>query len=97
VAGNDQNPLQMFCVSRELCCLRLMGKKLLVALTMEGKFAGEGLQSIDETMTCFRDGTRTGREKWNWGIRRRRLESSESRASETVSCDFWIKRRCCID
>jgi len=29
-------------------CLRLMGKKLLVALTMEGKFAGEGLQMIDE-------------------------------------------------
>jgi superfamily II DNA or RNA helicase len=29
-------------------CLRLMGKKLLVALTMEGKFAGEGLQNIDE-------------------------------------------------
>jgi superfamily II DNA or RNA helicase len=29
-------------------CLRLMGKKLLVALTMEGKFAGEGLQTIDE-------------------------------------------------
>jgi len=29
-------------------CLRLMGKKLLVALTMEGKFAGEGLHSIDE-------------------------------------------------
>ena len=29
-------------------CLRLMGKKLLVALTMEGKFAGEGLQSMDE-------------------------------------------------
>ena len=28
--------------------LRLMGKKLLVALTMEGKFAGEGLQNIDE-------------------------------------------------
>ena len=25
-----------------------MGKKLLVALTMEGKFAGEGFQSIDE-------------------------------------------------
>jgi len=32
----------------ETACLRLMGKKLLVALTMEGKFAGEGLQSIDE-------------------------------------------------
>src|SRR5258708_33041027 len=29
-------------------CLSLMGKKLLVALTMEGKFAGEELQSIDE-------------------------------------------------
>jgi superfamily II DNA or RNA helicase len=29
-------------------CLRLMGRKLLVALTMEGKFAGEGLQSLDE-------------------------------------------------
>src|SRR5579859_2889508 len=29
-------------------CLRLMGRKLLVALTMEGKFAGEGLQNIDE-------------------------------------------------
>ena len=29
-------------------CLRLMGKKLLVALTVEGKFAGEGLQNIDE-------------------------------------------------
>jgi hypothetical protein len=29
-------------------CLWLMGKKLLVALTMEGKFASEGLQSIDE-------------------------------------------------
>jgi hypothetical protein len=28
--------------------LRLMGQKLLVALTMEGKFAGEGLDSIDE-------------------------------------------------
>ena len=33
---------------RSTSCLRLMGKKLLVALTMEGKFAGEGLQSIDE-------------------------------------------------
>ena len=28
-------------------CLRLMGKKLLVALAMEGKFAAEGLQAID--------------------------------------------------
>ncbi len=32
----------------QTACLRLMGKKLLVALTVEGKFAGEGLQTIDE-------------------------------------------------
>jgi Helicase conserved C-terminal domain len=32
----------------QTACLRLMGKKLLVALTMEGKFAGEGLQNIDQ-------------------------------------------------
>jgi hypothetical protein len=29
-------------------CLQLMGKKLLVALAMEGKFAGEGLQTLDQ-------------------------------------------------
>ncbi len=29
-------------------CLRLMGKKLLVSMAMEGKFAAEGLQGIDE-------------------------------------------------
>ncbi len=29
-------------------CLRLMGKKLLVFLAMEGKFASDGLQAIDE-------------------------------------------------
>jgi hypothetical protein len=29
-------------------CLRLMGKKLLVSLAMEGKFASHGLQAIDE-------------------------------------------------
>ena len=28
-------------------CLRLMGKKLLVALAMEGKFTSDGLQAID--------------------------------------------------
>ena len=32
----------------QTACLRLMWKKLLVALTMVGKFAGEGLQNIDE-------------------------------------------------
>ena len=35
-------------------CLRLMGKKLLVALTMEGKFAGEGCRASMKTMTCSR-------------------------------------------
>lgn len=29
-------------------CLRLMGKKLLVALAMEGKFSAEGLQAVAE-------------------------------------------------
>ena len=29
-------------------CLRLMGRKLLVSLAMEGKFYGEGLQAMDE-------------------------------------------------
>jgi len=28
-------------------CIRHMGKKMLVALMMEGKFSGEGLQSLD--------------------------------------------------
>jgi len=30
-------------------CLRLMAKKMLVSLAMEGKFSGEGLQSFEET------------------------------------------------
>jgi hypothetical protein len=29
-------------------CLRLMGKKLLVSLAMEGKFSSEGLQALNE-------------------------------------------------
>lgn len=29
-------------------CLRLMGRKLLVSLAMEGKFANEGLQALDD-------------------------------------------------
>jgi len=29
-------------------CVRLMGKKMLVSLAMEGKFATDGLQAIDE-------------------------------------------------
>ena len=31
----------------QLTCLRLMGKKMLVALMMEGKFSGEGIHSMD--------------------------------------------------
>jgi hypothetical protein len=29
-------------------CLRLMGKKLLVSLAMEGKFSNEGLQGLED-------------------------------------------------
>jgi hypothetical protein len=32
-------------------CLRLMGKKMLVALMMEGKFSGEGIHSLGATTT----------------------------------------------
>ena len=32
----------------QTACLRLMGKKLLVSLAMEGKFSGEGLQTLGE-------------------------------------------------
>jgi hypothetical protein len=34
--------------SMQEACVRLMGKKLLVSLAMEGKFASEGLQATDE-------------------------------------------------
>ena len=33
--------------SMQETCLRLMGRKMLVALMMEGKFSGEGLQALD--------------------------------------------------
>jgi hypothetical protein len=49
--GQD-HPVRVFFLCQEgtmqTKCLRLMGKKLLVALTMEGKFAGEGLHDIEE-------------------------------------------------
>ena len=32
----------------QTACLRLMGKKLLVSLAMEGKFSGEGLQALGD-------------------------------------------------
>src|SRR5260370_2505191 len=42
--------LKFLCYERTMQakCLRLLGKKLLVALAVEGKFAGDGLQTLDE-------------------------------------------------
>jgi hypothetical protein len=37
-----------YAATMQEACLRLMGKKLLVSLAMEGKFASDGLQAIDE-------------------------------------------------
>ncbi len=37
-----------FAETMQESCLRLMGKKLLVSLAMEGKFSSEGLQAINE-------------------------------------------------
>ena len=34
--------------SMQESCLRLMGKKLLVSLAMEGKFVSHGLQSLED-------------------------------------------------
>ncbi len=49
--GQDR-PVKVFFLCQEgtmqTKCLRLMGKKLLVALTLEGKFAGEGLHDIED-------------------------------------------------
>jgi len=49
--GQDR-PVRVFFLCQEATmqtkCLRLMGKKLLVALTLEGKFAGEGLHDVEE-------------------------------------------------
>jgi hypothetical protein len=74
-------------------CLRLMGKKLLVALTMEGKFAGEGLQSIDEDddmLSAMCAGT--GRTQWHRRNSRCRLESTQHRTSKSVRNDVWLRR-----
>ncbi|HEX3470428.1 MAG TPA: hypothetical protein VHT28_04515 [Silvibacterium sp.] len=47
----QQHPVKVkFLVSKnttQTTCLRLMGKKMLVALTMEGKFSGEGIHSLE--------------------------------------------------
>jgi hypothetical protein len=49
--GQEQ-PVRVFYLHYEetmqSSCLRLMGRKLLVSLAMEGKFSREGLQSLDE-------------------------------------------------
>jgi superfamily II DNA or RNA helicase len=49
--GQDR-PVRVFFLCQEgtmqTKCLRLMGKKLLVALTLEGKFAAEGLHDIED-------------------------------------------------
>jgi superfamily II DNA or RNA helicase len=48
----QRQPVRVFFLHYEdtmqSACLRLMGKKLLVSLAMEGKFCREGLQSIEE-------------------------------------------------
>jgi hypothetical protein len=48
----QNRPVRVFFLCQEgtmqTKCLRLMGKKLLVALTLEGKFAGEGLHDLEE-------------------------------------------------
>ena len=47
----QKHPVQVkFFVSKDTTqttCLRLMGKKMLVALMMEGKFSGEGIHSLE--------------------------------------------------
>src|ERR1700736_3036803 len=66
-------------------CLRLMGKKLLVALTMAGQFAGEGLQSLDEDDDMLSAMARELVERNGIGDCRRRLESPQYRTSKAVS------------
>lgn len=36
----------VYAATSQMACLRLMGRKMLVALMMEGKFSGEGIHSI---------------------------------------------------
>ncbi len=37
----------IYAFSTQMTCLRLMGRKMLVAMMMEGKFSGEGIHSMD--------------------------------------------------
>jgi hypothetical protein len=53
-------------------CLRLMGKKLLVSLAMEGKFCRERLQSLeedDDMLTAMALRTRDRKRDWRVGKR----------------------------
>ena len=71
-----------------------MGKKLLVALTMEGKFAGEGLQSIDE------DNDMLSRRRGSWSrgmvLAKPRTPSGEPLTQNIKSCfpNLSFERRC---
>jgi len=52
--------LDVYNDTMQTSCLRLMGKKLLVSLAMEGKFSNEGLQGIeDDARRAHRDGARS--------------------------------------
>ena len=66
-------------------CVRLMGKKLLVSLAMEGKFANDGLQAIDEgddiLMAMARE---LVTEKGIGGIGRCRVEAAPEAAGGSV-------------
>jgi Helicase conserved C-terminal domain len=77
-------------------CLRLMGKKLLVSLAMEGKFSSEGLQAINDDddilMAMARElVTEKGigeRADIVWaGIQRKQEEVFSVRASEAVESE----------
>jgi len=72
----------------QTACLRLMGKKLMVALTMEGKFAGEGLQNIDEDGDMLSAMARELVERNGIGDGRCRLEGPEYGGSKAISHYF---------
>ncbi len=75
--------------------LRLMGKKLLVALTMEGKFAGEGLQNIEEDDDIFRAIWAIARtlrlERHRWALRAVRLYRGASQPF--CNAQSWLLHR----
>ena len=77
----------------QTACLRLMGKKLLVALPMEGKFAEKVCRTSTKTMTCFPPWRESGSRERDWRHRRCSVESAEWRTSETVPNDFRIQQR----